>query len=83
MMSLNLFIDTFLGTVTDVIPIAAIHFRLSVGRSSQAGYQSNESHSWLFLRHTGFNAFLNGARTCLVPIGRDDGNAADGSRLFE
>lgn len=35
-----------------------------------------------FLRHTGFNAFLNGARTCLVPIGRDDGNAADGSRLL-
>lgn len=41
MMSLNLFIDTFLGTVTDVIPIAAIIFGFQLAGSSQACYQSD------------------------------------------
>ncbi|KAB0303048.1 DUF1538 domain-containing protein [Vibrio fortis] len=69
MMSLNLFIDTFLGTVTDVIPIAAIIFGFQLAVLRKPVTNLMRVILGFFYVIQGLTLFLMGLELALFPLG--------------
>ena len=69
MMSLNLFIDTFLGTVTDVIPIAVIIFGFQLAVLRKPVTNLMRVILGFFYVILGLTLFLMGLELALFPLG--------------